>query len=569
VKIFFSDPWMILSGDNKKLFVDSTGIYKIGEGRISRYDRGTFDETHSSGFPVYKAVKEADGCYYACTEQNILKVYRNLLEQPVEELRLGSGASDFHVYSGQLFSMTRNEGSLEFYDEGGELLIEAEDRPYLWSGALLYVQKRNGLHKYDLVSRKTARVAEAVDLQCLTAGNDVLVYASKGNVIHYLSKDDELTFHSHPKPILGLALNYSGGILAVCKNNRLTLAETRRNDRRILSSFNGRLVDFQCSGTDVFVLTTFSLLVYDLRSNCVAREIFNLPKFFYLKLFGGFPDFGTPGFSGREIFTKNVERTKVAVPYIYDDRDVCGDSRCIAVAGSHAFEYSLGEGRVRRVVRLEGQRCYFSRRFLIGVKRSSGCILIGMYSLEEDGLVLVKTAECRADLGELRDVVYDGGWFYLLVDEGLYLLRSPANVERTRHVGIKSIVECKTGVLVLDKEGISMLGGGEYVLTDTGIKGLRVDGRADGDVLYVNGDGISMFKLEDDATEEDVVEDRGVVDFSVLDGAIVVLAPGIVRRYRSGEVEEVPADGRICGLVGDSFGICRSGGGYELHRLLG
>jgi hypothetical protein len=554
---------MPLSGDNRKIFVDDAYIYRIDESQISRYDRRTLGETHRGPFPNCGMMKEIDGLYYV-RKHSTLEVYRSLLEKAMGKLEIAGGFLDFHVHSDRVFHV-RQSGKRLFVYEGDELVTGMESRVYHWDGAFLHLQRMDGLYKYDLIRRKESRVLEETGIQCLTAKDDVLVYASKGSVIHCLSRGEELTFHSHPRPILRLALTYSRAILAVCKDGKLTLTETKRSERRILAEFSGRVVDFLCSGTDVFLLTTFSLIVYDIRSNCIAGEFFTLPRFSYCKPHSSFP-VEDECFEGEEIFKRNVGRTEVGIPYVYNGDAEPADGECVvAIAGDHAFEYSTREKRIKRIARLEGQRCYFSGGLLIGVGRATERSEISAYRFEKDRLVLVKSEECCADLGRLRDVLCDGRRFYLLISGNLYLLRNAMSVEKTRHEEIKEIVESRTGALVLDEWGVSMLDG-EYILRDRGITGLKLDG----DILYTSTHGrrISRFRLEDDAAEEVIIKDHPVSDFSARGKMLVLLDSSCVTKIydmESKEVERVnKVDGRVTRILGTSFGVAD---GCELHQL--
>lgn len=549
---------MILNGDNKKIFIKDDKIYKVGQRGISEHSVEDLAEVRRREFCRIKSAKECDGRYYFHTK-NTLLVHEDLFEEPVGEIEIDGGAFDFHVHEGRVFYITRRMGRCMGFDESQELLFDFQMGAHLWDGLSFYICCNRSLVRFDLVSRVSETVMENVVIKSLAMRDGAIAYADDANILHFVSRGKRLSYHYHARRVMGIIVTPLESLLVVCRDRKLVRIETKRNEKTFLSEFYGSVQDFALDGSCVYVLTDFDLLVYDLRTGGVKKHLFDLPDFEYCKPFlrPGADDDCTPG---REIFERNVRRTKVKMPYVFEREEggCIPESSIVAAKREYVFIYDLAGREVLKIARLADSECFYSSGHIAAFSsRRQRKMSIKIYRIDGDGLLLVRE-ELAGTASMPEDIVFDGGKLLLYLNETLFEIGVPGTLKPLRNKGVRQIEETVRGVFVLDSCGVYKVGTREWILEDENITSFRVLDN----VLYVSSfdDGVVRFAMEDGAVEEQLIDGavadmfarNDVVVTSNLQGGAVVLKKYVWQEDRwikSGEM----AVGELSRIVYDDI----------------
>ncbi|AFN82478.1 hypothetical protein EROM_020030 [Encephalitozoon romaleae SJ-2008] len=528
---------MILNGNNRKIFIGSEVFYKIGENVIEEYQKEGFAVVRRKNFFKFKAAKEFDGKYYLLTKKKML-IYEDLFEEPIHEIEvLNEGVFDFHIHHGQLFYLARRMNRCLGIDENQEILFDFQTGVYFWDEAYFYICSNKNLIRFDVVKKCSEEILCDVNIRCLSVRNGVIAYADDANILYFLKGKTSLSYHYHSRPIVRIIITSLESLLVVCEDRKLVRIETRRDEKMFLTVFEGYPVDFVQDGSNIYVLTSFCVVVYDSKAGHVKKEIFSLPSFEYCKPLDDFEHIEEE-MPGKEIFEYNVKRTKVNIPYVFK-RECPRESLknlIVAVKKNYIFMYSLEEGDVERIAYLKGSNCFYSSGHIVrlsygGKNRKTTA---NIYRIEDDGLVFVRKYESIGISTTPEDVILDRGRLFLRFDGGLIEVTGPGITKRLKNENIRQIEETKRGVFLLDQCGIFRVRSGEWILEDKDITSFRI---SEG-TLFISlaGSGIFSFEMKDGAIEEKLINDTNVMEVFAEKETIVTssLCEGvpILSRYR-------------------------------------
>nr|AGE95522.1 hypothetical protein ECU02_0120 [Encephalitozoon cuniculi] len=531
---------MILNGDNRKIFIRNDMLYKIRENIVEEYRREDLVMVRSKMFFRAKTAKEFDGKYYFLTKKSIL-VYEDLFGDPVQEIEVpNDGVFDFHMHDGRLFYLARRMNRFLGIDEGHEIVFDFQGGAYFWDGVDFYICSNKNLIRFDVIKKRGEDVLCGVNVKCIVARNGTIAYADNGNILHFLKRKASLSYHHHSKPVAGIIITSLESLLVVCRDKKLVRIETKRNERVLLASFDGDPVDFMQDGSDIYVLTPFCLLAYDSKAGCIKKQIFSLPSFEYCKPLCGF-ECTSEETPGREVFERNVKKTKVVVPYAFKNECSSDFSRSsiVAVMRSYVFIYDLEKEEVQKIAYLGGSDCFYSSGFI--VRLSSGGrgrrTAAKIYRIERDGLLFIRKYDSVGISSTPEDVVFDKGRLFLYSDGSFIEVTGPGITKRLGSESVRQIEETDVGAFLLDTRGIFKIGSGEWILEDEDITSLKVFEKT----LFVSlfGSGIFGFEMKDGAAEEKLIDDANVTEVFV-DGETIVTSSlwegvSVLRRYKKND----------------------------------
>ncbi|WEL37985.1 WD40 domain-containing protein [Encephalitozoon hellem] len=529
---------MILNGDNRKIFIGNEVFYKIGENVIEEYRKEDFTIVRRKDFFRVKAAKEFDGKYYFLTKKMML-VYEDLFGDPIQETEVpNEGVFDFHMHDGRLFYLVKKMNRCLGIDEKQDVLFDFQAGVYFWDAADFYICSNRSLIRFDIVRKKSEEVLCNVHIRCLSVRNGMIAYADDANILHFLKGKTSLSYHYHSRTIVRIIITALEGLLVLCKDRKLVRIETRRDEKVFLTSFEGYPVDFIQDGTNIYVMTTFCVLVYDSKAGHVKKQIFSLPSFDYCKPLGNF-EHVEEEIPGKEIFEHNVKRTKVNIPYVFK-KECTGkslESLIVAVRRNYVFIYDLEEEDVKRIAYLEGSDCFYSSGCVVRLSYGgkSRRATASIYRIENEGLGFIRKYDSIGISATPEDIVLDRGRLFLYLDGGLTEVIGPGITKRLGNENIRQIEETKAGVFLLDGCGIFKIKSGEWILEDRDITSFRI---SEG-TLFVSlfGSGIYGFEMKDGAIEEKLINDTNVMEVFSKGGETIValsLCEGVpvLRRYR-------------------------------------
>lgn len=512
---------MMLNGDNRKIFVKGDVIYRVGEHSVSEHSRETLGEIRRRGFYKARCMKEYGGRYYFYTGRS-MRVHEDVFGEAVEETEMPhSNVFDFHVYDGRIFYVGRRMNRYLGFDDKQELMFDFQAGCHFWEGACFYVYHSGDIVRFDLIKKTCESVVCGVRARRFVVKEGVIVYTDDANIVHFVNKGTRLSYHYHALPVMGMIVTGLGSLFVVCKDRKLVRLETRRNERTVLSEFHGDVVDFTQDERYVYVLTTFSLHVYDTRAGS-GRDMFSLPDFESCKPLCMAGSREEASDAGREIFEKNVKRTRAKLPYVFEKEEggrISADS-VVVVRGEYVFIYDVVDREVQRVGCFRHSECFYSSGHIITfARRGQRRTTIKIYRIDEDGVSLVRREEVAGVGGTPEDVVLDGGRMFLYQNGRLVEVTMVGGLSPLRNEGVRQIEETCDGVYVLDTRGIFRIACGEWVLEDSGVTSFRVE---DG-VLYVSSleEGVVGFAMRDGAVEERLVDDINVVGIFVRDNTMM------------------------------------------------
>lgn len=525
----------MLNGDNRKIFVCDRVIYKIREEMVEEYEKSGLVMIRTRAFHKFRVGKRYGERYYFLTRGSVL-VYEDLFDEPLEEVEVyGENVVDFHVHEERVFSLVRRMGRCIGFDESHEMMFDFQSGAYFWDEGYFYINTNKSLIRFDIGTRNAEEVLADVSIKYFIVHFGMIVYVDNANTIQVIKKDARLSYHYHSHAVLGIAVTPLESLLVVSKNKRLTRLETRRDERMMLSSFNGDAVDFVYEGECVYVLTAFSLVVYDMKTGAERGRIYSLPNFEYCKLFRAknAKDEEKPG---REIFEKNVKRTKVVMPYVFlRDEKMVSERSLVVIKGSYVFLYDLDLEEVEKVGYFEGADCFYSNGCVIAMSgRMHGGRTMKMYRIDGEGMFLMQKRECVNVANVPEDIVLDGSRLFMYFDASFVEVAEAGILRRLKTGMIQQIEETEEGVFLLDGRGIYKVGTGEWILEDEEIASFCMSGK----MLFVSflGNGVTGFQMQDGASEEKLVEDVNVIDVFSKDSVMVTSHADedvvILRRYR-------------------------------------
>ncbi|KAM0671589.1 hypothetical protein CWI42_020770 [Ordospora colligata] len=524
----------MLNGDNRKIFICDRAIYKIREEMVEEYDKSGLVMIRARSFHKFRVAKRYGERYYFLTRGSVL-VYEDLFGEPLEEVEVyGENVVDFHVHEGKVFSLVRRIGRCIGFDDLHEIMFDFQSGAYFWDEGYFYISTNKNLSRFDIATRHTEEILKDVSIKYFIVNFGMIVYVDNANIIQVIKKNVRLSYHYHSHAVVGIVVTPLESLLVVSKNKKLTRLETRRDERMALSSFDGDVVDFVYEGECVYVLTAFSLVVYDMKSGTEKGRVYSLPNFEYCKLFRAkSTEEEDPG---KEIFERNVKKTKVVIPYVFlRDENMISERSLVVIKGSYVFLYDLDLEEVEKVAYFEGADCFYSNGCVITMSgRMHGGRTMKTYRIGGEGMRLMQSRECVNVANVPEDIVLDGDRLLMYFDGSFVEVVEAGILRRLKTGMIRQIEETEGGVFVLDGRGICKIGTGEWILEDKEIASFCMSGK----MLFVSflGDGVIGFQMQDGASEEKLVEDVNVIDVFSKDSVMVTSHVDedvvILRRYR-------------------------------------
>ncbi|ADM11005.2 uncharacterized protein Eint_020040 [Encephalitozoon intestinalis ATCC 50506] len=528
---------MILNGDNRKIFINGEVVYKVGENSIEEYCKKDLVLLRRRKFFKIKVAREFDRKYYFLTRKKIF-IYENLFEDPAHEVEVPSEKTfDFYVHHGQLFYLVQEMDRYLGINEEQEMLFDFEAGTYFWDGVDFYICSNKSLIRFDIVKRRSSEVLRDVNIKYLAVKNGMIAYTDDANVLNFLKGKSSLSYHYHARPITGIIITTLESLLVVCSSRKLVRIETKRDEKTFLTTFEGDLVDFVQDESNVYILTVFCLLVYDLKVGSTKKQIFSLPNFEYCKSLNGFEN-REEEIPGKEIFEHNIKKTKVKMPYVFQKEDFLFSSKnsIVAVRRDYIFIYDLEKEEMQRIAYLEGFDFFYSSGFIIGLehRREKGRRTAKVYKIESDGLLLIGKYNSVETLATPADMVFSKGKLFLYLDGSLIEVIGPGITKSLINQNIRQIEETKNGIFLLDECGIFRVESEEWILREEKITSFRISG----DTLFVSlpRDGVLSFEMKDGAAEENLISDSNVMDVFVEDQVILTFSrvkdASVLKRYR-------------------------------------
>lgn len=528
---------MLLNGDNRKIFIRDDVFYKIRESTVEEYRKKDLAMVRSRELCKARVSKEFDGKYYFLAKKRMV-VYEDLFGEPVSEASVPDGEIiDFHMHDGRVFYLVRRLERYVGLGQEQEKLFDFQAGAYCWDGAGFYICSNKSLVRFDVVRRESKEIVGDVSVQCLAVKDEMIAYTDSANMLHFLTRKTKLSYHYHARPVGGIIITALGSLLTACSDGKLARIETRRNERAFLGSFDGNVVDFLADGPDVYVLTPFCLMVYDSKVGGVKGRIFSLPRLEYCKPLGRI-ECCTPEAPGKEMFEKNVKRTKVKMPYVFESEWPGGLSRTsvVGVRKDYVFIYDLERESVDRVGHFKGSICFYSSGCIVALspRRKSRGANAKVYRIGEDGMLFSREYGA-IDVSDMpEDVVLDKEKLFLHSEGNVYEVTGPGIARAVGSEKVKQIEEGEKGTFLLDSCGILNIGSGERILEDRDITSFKIVNNT----LFVAlaRSGILRFEMKDEAVEEKLIDETNIKSIFVDGDVIVTLGlheeGEILSRYR-------------------------------------
>ncbi|KAI5152414.1 hypothetical protein ENBRE01_2813 [Enteropsectra breve] len=542
---------MILSDENKKLLVTNEVVCVVRE-NSTLFFKNTDSAIEGSANLLKN--KKFSGKLLQCDDGRIYEycneTVRSILRDESRSFAMGRVVS-FYRHLGQFYFIRTNVNNLVLVNEMNEVLCEFSQFLYFSSG-VFYGLSGDRLVKLDVAIGKPEEVSFGSGIKngsvCglvgkTTPDGEIMAVSTKDNKIIVKSGDKIFNYHWHSGRILAMEIN-EDDIISVGADGKIGRFGINLEKKECLFEYKGKYKDIKIHDNKIYLLTSISLIVYDLTTeNVVSKEITTgIAKWHKMQLEAE-PEEENDIFKLKRKSREEIPNI-IGLEYPSLDKMELITEKCAQATGAaiteecpdetHRVEHRINEdyhwGALYGNVFMVRNRNSFSAFYILNQKLNfiSGSFIIGceirktgllffIYKIYQDRLVFVMKKELKNKDKNLPDNLF---WIenrlYIQRSNEIYMVNDMGIQERVYSGNVTDINAEGKSVSVIDDKGVFDIIKKDYVLKQ---KKVMIYRESLPSAFYIEGKGIYI----DSTCREMLLEKDGVSDFVIQNNKIYIL----------------------------------------------